>query len=555
MSRRLAEDIYAQRRKDILEMETPLFKYTTGGLFEIVAASPREYELTMSSLEFQRLFFQIARWSDTTPERVFYPEKDEYLWMKRYNHPMLTLESGTSIKNRDLIIFSISNELEYIRVLQMMKLSNIELRSSKRSDTWPIIIAEGMPVTANPIPLAPFMDAFVIGETEPSVGPVLETIRNFGGQGASKKKILTEISKLPGIYVPSIHKIPGEVTNIMRQWADSDGLGMVSCMTSPKFAQGNHIQLEISRGCPYNCKFCLPGYVSLPYRECKFEDIESKIAEIPENRKLAIVGFAPHSHPEFRDIIKLAMKKHDVVIASRKAEDSCQQKERIVDMKASTLVLAPETGSDSLRKIIGKNLENADILRAIEKHSEVKQIRLYFMLGLPFETDDDRDDIINLIKEIRSRTDAQMNICINPFVPRPWTAFQWAAIAHPTKQRKWMERLRKKITRIRKARLIPGDPRRAHVQAIIARGDERMSKALEYKLTDIGWNTAFKNADIDISWVCEMIESDTRFLWDFINMGFGHTRLAREFQTSMSAHQSRMRAKERKTSLEEDTTE
>ncbi len=541
MSRKLAEEVYAERRNDILEKETPFFEYSTDGLFEIVAASPREYELAMSSLEFQRLFYQIACWSDTTPERVFFPEKDEYLWMKRYEHPMVTLESGTSIKNRDLVIFSISNELEYLRVLQMMELSEIEIRSSKRKEIWPIILATGMPVTANPIPLAPFMDAFVIGETEPSVGPVLETIRNIGGQGALKKKILLELSKLPGIYVPAIHKIPGEVTNIMRQWAGSDGLGMVSCMSSSKFALGDHILLEISRGCPYNCKFCLPGYVSLPYRECKFEDVENKIANLPDNPELAIVGFAPRSHPELHDILKIAMKKHNVMIGTRKAEDSCQIKERAMDLKSSTLVLAPEVGNDGFRKIIGKHLKNDDILKAVENHDEFKQIRLHFMIGLPFETDEDRDSILDLIREIRYRTDAQLNICVNPFVPRPWTAFQWSAIANPTKIRKWTEHLRKKISRIRKAKLIPGDARRAHVQAIIARGDERMSEALELKLTDIGWNTAFKNAGIDISWVFEMIDSEVHFPWDFINMGFGHTRLAREFQASMTANQNRLK--------------
>lgn len=549
MSRRPASSKYDAARLELLAKETccrPLS--TKGGIFEIVLASPQDYGLAMSSLRFQNFYRQLASWPETSCERAFYPSLEEYHWRSRYEHPAVTLETGKSIRRSDLLAFNVSDESEYIRILQMMKLSGMELRSEKRTDKWPLVLVSGIPVTANPLPLSIFMDAFVIGETESSIGPVLDTIKSLGAQGASKKKLLRRLATLPGIYVPSVHEIPGKVSTIMRQWAGSDGLGNVSCVTSPMCVYGDLMMAEVSRGCPLNCKFCQVGYVSLPYRECKLEDIEETLTSLERGSSVVLTGCSPKSHPEIKDIIRAA-EKHDlkVTLSSNKAEGTAQIEDLAIDLKERALVLAPETGTDSLRKIIGKKLTNERMLNSLERHLDdgKRSVRIYFMIGMPFETEMDRTAIVDFVAAVRRMTNKPIQVLVNPFVPKPWTAFQWSAMARPDHLRKWIDTLTSGLKKIKKVKVRVGDPREGHIQALLARGDRSVCDVLEERLTGKGWNTSFENAGIDIRWVFEELDPESSFDWDFLNMGFGHTRLSREYQASISAHQNRMKILEK----------
>ena len=163
------------------------------------------------------------------------------------------------------------------------------------------------------------------------------------------------------------------------------------------------------------------------------------------------------------------------------------------------------------------------------------------MIGLPFETEEDRESIIDFVKEVRNRTPLPMQISINPFIPKPWTAFQWSAMASPTDLREWIDWFEAEFSKMDKVNVRFGDPREAHVKALLARGDHRTSIVLEEKLSGVGWNTAFKKVDLNIRWVLEDIDTETSFEWSFLNMGFGHTRLAREYHASFSLNQNRLK--------------
>jgi radical SAM superfamily enzyme YgiQ (UPF0313 family) len=549
MSRRPASDKYDANRRALLERETihgPLSN--SGGIFEIVLASPREYRVAMSSLRFQNFFRQLASWPETTCERAFFPDLEEFHWRSRYGSPAVTLESGKSIRQSDLLAFAVTHEDDYIKLLQMMSISGMELRTANRTDKWPLVIVSGIPVTANPMPLSQFMDAFVIGETESSVGPVLDTIKSLGAQGASKNKLLRRLASLPGIYVPSVHEIPSRTNTIMRQWAGSDGMGSASCVTSPDYVHGDLVMAEISRGCPFNCKFCQAGYVSLPYRECKLEDIEDTMSRIPEGTSIVLTGCSPRSHPELKDIMKAAARHRlEVTFESNKVDGVDRLEATWGEQDDHTFILAPETGTDSLRKVIGKKISNEKMLASLTKHASdpLKKIHIYFMIGLPFETDLDREAIVEFVAAVRGISPLPITVTISAFVPKPCTAFQWSAMARPADLKKWMDEITPKLKKLRKIKVHCSDPREAHIQALLARGDRRVSAVLEERLRGAGWNTAFEKADIDIRWVFEDIDVDTPFDWDFLNMGFGHTRLSREYQSSLSAHQSRMKALEK----------
>ncbi len=555
MSRKPAAEYYDERRRRLIDNETCTHTVSRQGIFEIVLASPKGYSTTMSSIRYQSVFKQLASWPETCCERALYPEKDELHWRNRYAYPTVTLETGKSIKQCDLLVFTPSGEDDYLRILEMMKLSDIKLRAEDRTSKWPLIIAGGTSVTANPLPLSLFMDAFIIGETEPSIGPVLDTIKSLGAQGASKRKLLRRLATLPGMYIPSVHDIPGTVSSIMRQWAGSDGMGITSFIHSPDCINSDITILEISRGCPFNCKFCQTGYVSLPYRECKLEELESVIENLPDIKKLVLLGSSPRSHPDLRNIIKAAKKRNlEVMLCSHKYEDQNHSKELLQDFNEKSIVLSPETGTDSLRRVIGKKLKNEQFYKSVEKHSDatLTSIKIYFMIGLPFETEADRESIIDFVKEVRNRTPLPMQISINPFIPKPWTAFQWSAMASPTDLREWIDWFEAEFSKMDKVNVRFGDPREAHIKALLARGDHRTSKVLEEKLSGVGWNTAFKKAGLNIRWVLEDIDTETSFEWSFLNMGFGHTRLAREYHASFSLNQNRLKDLE-KESEEEDS--
>ncbi|MCK5064349.1 MAG: radical SAM protein, partial [Candidatus Fermentibacteraceae bacterium] len=307
-------------------------------------------------------------------------------------------------------------------------------------------------------------------------------------------------------------------------------------------ARGETIMLEISRGCPYNCKFCQLGYVSLPYRECKLEDIEESIRNLPDINRLTILGSSLTSHPDLQKMIKTGEKKYSNVLL-----DSNGTEELSRSFSEKAFILSPEAGTDTLRKVIGKKLSNEMMFESVEKHSDkkVKRIIIYFMIGLPFEIDSDRKGILDFVSEVRKRTSLPIHVSVKPFIPKPWTAFQWSAMANPSDLRDWIKELEIGFKRLKKVSFKSEEPRETHVRALLARGDHRTSYALEERLSGVGWNTAFKRADISIRWVLEKLDTEIPFEWDFLNMGFGHTRLAREYHSSFTAHQNRIKAFEK----------
>ncbi len=508
-------------------------------------AFPNSYAVGMASLGYHRVLGQLSGWPGTICERAFLPEPDELLWRKRSGRPLVTLDGGRSIRSCDLLAFSISYEADYVNFLEMLRLSGIALRAADRTENWPLLMAGGLCVTANPMPLAPFLDVIVIGESEPTLGPVLDTIKSMGSQGAGKKRILGQLAKLPGIYVPSIHGSQSPRVSIMRQWASVEGIGAHSAITTPSGAFGEMVMLEVSRGCPFNCRFCLPGYAYLPYRECRAEDLTQILQSIPAGEKIGFVACSPDSHPSFREIIDLARSLgHEVSIGSQRAEQPSQLGE--VDLSGTTLTIAPETGSDGLRKVVGKSLRNESILQTVRDASKsVSRLRLYFIYGFPFETDEDRADIARLVREIRTITKLPVSVSINPFIPKPWTAFQWSAMATVENLRLWREEISKALREIPKVEVRFLGAREAHIQALLARGDHRVAEVLEHRLEGNGWPQAFQRAGIDMGWVFHNLKPGSQFEWDFINMGFGYTRLAREFSLAASASIARSKGPEK----------
>lgn len=540
MSRKSAGDRYEERRKALLSTEKSLAQGNSRGMFETVFAFPRPYNQAMAHLAFHRIHRQLSTWSDTICSRAFYPDLDEYNWRRRANAPAVTMDSGKPISQCDLLLFIIPGETDFLPALEMMEMSGITLRAAQRRDKWPLVFATGLSVTANPMPLMPFFDAFLVGESEPILGPVLDTIKSMGRCAASKDTILQQVADLPGMFVPRVHGVSPRF-GIMRQWASTESVGALTGTISARSVIPDTWIVEIARGCPFNCRFCMPGYLYLPYREQHLEELEETIRSIPRNERVVLTACTPSGHFQLKEITDFAISCGLDAHASSHRRDTPEMVEEIPSTyDVETLLMAPETGSDSLRRVLGKGRTNKDyrnILMNIDPR--VKRVRINFQVGFPFETDEDREENLKFVEMVLGLTKLPVTLRIDPFIPRPWTAFQWSPMLNPTRLRILIDQFRKGAEQLGITDILGISPRDAHIYALLSRGDRKTAAALEARLTGVGWNTAFEKAGIDINWVLEQIEVGSPFGWDFLNMGFGYTRLAREYQAAAALNEER----------------
>ncbi|MCK5841432.1 MAG: hypothetical protein KAH31_04645 [Candidatus Sabulitectum sp.] len=540
MSRKSAGNKYDERRCQLLAAERRLSSGNSIGVFETLVAFPREYAEAMGHLAFHRLYKQLSTWPDTICARAFLPAKDEYNWRKRQRKPVETLDTGKSIKDSDLLIFLMPSETDWFPALQMMELSEIAFRNDKREHKWPILIATGLSVTANPIPLSSFFDAFIIGETEPTLGPVLDIIKSLGSRRRPKSEILAGLAKLPGLYVPTIHGANPKYS-IMRQWASSESIGALTNTISARTILPDTYILEIARGCPFNCRFCMAGYLLLPYREQRAEDLETKMSKLSEGTSLVYAACSPADHDELTELMCIAEKnKLNARISSNMKESPELSQELTTILNAETLVLVPETGSESLRKVIGKFRTNESYFKIVREISPVMEsIQVCVQLGVPFERESDRVAIVDFVKTVISLTELPVSVRIDQFIPRPWTAFQWTAMANLRDVREHLVELRENLAQLGVEKITGFDPRATHIHALLIRGTRAVGRALEIKLEGVGWNTAFDRAGLDMNCVFKEKSQSDKLPWEFLNMGFGYTRLAREYQMALAAEEER----------------
>lgn len=545
MSRKSAGDKYDERRCELLASERRLSSGNSVGVFETLVAFPREYAQAMGHLAFHRLYKQLSTWPDTVCARAFLPEKDEYNWRKRQGKPVEALDTGKSIKDSDLLVFLMPSEIDWFPALQMMELSDITFRSNQREHKWPILLATGLSVTANPIPMSGFFDAFIIGETEPTLGPVLDIIKSLGSRRRPKSEILAGLAMLPGLYVPSIHGVDPKYS-IMRQWASSDSVGALTDTISAHTIMPDTYILEIARGCPFNCRFCMTGYLLLPYREQRAEDLEAKIKKIPGETTLVYAACTPDSHDELQELMDIATRGNlEARISSHMKESPELAEELPKILDAETLVLVPETGSETLRRVIGKFRSNEFYYKLVkEADSDQKQIQINMQLGIPFENAEDRAGNTDFVKTIIGLTKLPVSVRIDQFIPKPWTAFQWSGMANLREVREHRVELIESLFQIGVKEITGFDPRESHIHALLICGNQDVGIALEKKLDGVGWNTAFDHAGIDMNTVFEGNDQSKKLPWEFLNMGFGYTRLAREYQMAVAAAEERTEKKE-----------
>ena len=490
-----------------------------GGRLPIALVYPNSYYLGMSNLGVHALYKLLNSYAKIIAERAFWEADDG-------QSPPLSLESQRPLSDFAVIAFSISYELDYFNVTRILKASGIPLYAADRDQRYPLLIAGGPCIMANPMPLSPFFDCLCIGEAEPIVPAILPVINE--GIGGKRSELLKSLGSLPGVYVPQHY----EVKPVVRQWAKNlDEFPVASVILTQDTELGDLYLIEVERGCNWGCRFCL---VNKAFHPMRYRSLDSLIAQAEEGLKhrnrLGLVGAAVSDHPQLEELmLKLIDMGAELSISSlRMAPLSGVVLRELARGGARTVTLAPEAGSQRLRQVIKKSISQDDILKAIEMVAEqgIKQVKLYFMIGLPSETDQDIEEIIDLSLDCKHLLDSRqpggrLTLNISPFVPKAGTPFQWLPMTRPAILNRRLSRLKHSLMP-RGIKVKGESPAWSQVQGVLSRGDARLAKVLANieELSLSGWRRAAAKHDIDIDFYAhQRWDIRQKLPWDIIDTG------------------------------------
>ncbi len=512
-----------------------------GGKISFCLVYPNTYHVGMSNLGFQGLYGLLNRREDVVCERAFLPDDADIAEYRRTATPVFSLENKRPLTSFDIVAFSLSFENDYPNIFRIFSLSKIPFRTDSRGDYHPLIIAGGVAVSFNPEPVAPALDLVFIGEAEEAVGEFIELYKQAGDKDGVRRKAL----QLEGVYVPSEYEITYLVDGAISRRTAKEGapsyirkltvkdLSIAPLNTSvitPETEFSDMYLVEIMRGCPWNCRFCLVGNFFGPLRKKGVPQVREEIAEGKKvAEKIGIIGPSISDYPNIGEI--LCIEGVQFSITSLRA--SGRSAELIGLLKGHKSVsIAPEAGTDRLRRVINKQVTEQDIITTAGLLFDcgIETLRLYFMIGLPTETEEDIEGIIDLAGKVRAlNKKTGIVLSVSTFVPKPFTPFQW----HP------MERLdcaKKKIRQIKKSleprgiKVFHDVPKYAHMQGLFSLGDRRIFPVIERMVETDDWRMACAEAGIDPDfYVFRKKLFDENLPWDFIDIGVPKKKIWEEY--------------------------
>ena len=527
--------------KNRLEAETGDLLTRRGAALRICLFYPNYYRVGMSNLGFQAVHALLNATPDILCERAFLPDPDERREYEQSRTPLLSLESRQPVAGFDIIAFSISFESDYLHLPALFRLAGLSPLSSVRSGTEPLIMAGGAALFLNPEPVADFIDVICLGEAEVLL-PALTAMFTSGAN--SRSQLLAALATLPGIYTPSLGRKP-----VARQYLrDLDSFPTATTIATPETEFADLHLLELSRGCPRGCRFCAAGYIYLPYRQRSLENIKQEADRaIAAGRKIGLVAAAVG---DYRGIGELC--RHIVARGGRFSVSSLRidgLDEKMIDLLVAsghkTATLAPEGGSQRLRDLIKKGISEEQILAACERliAKDILNLKLYFIIGLPTETDDDIAQLLALVEKIRELVVArakanqrlgEITISINPFIPKPFTPFQWCGMLPQKLLEKRLDLLKKGVRRLANVSLQAESLKEALLQALLSRGDRSLSVFI-LKADETGsWRKAAKELGLDAEGeATRAIPLEAELPWGFIE-GTSLELLKREYRQAFN---------------------
>lgn len=564
--RRGGSDPY-QDRVSLLQREVGAITKPHGGRLRVALAFPNTYFVGMSNLGLQTVYSLFNSDERVVCERVFLPAGAQGAGRTAAREPLVTLETGTPVRNFDIFAFSVSFEWDYVNVVTMLRLAGMEPRAASRTRHDPLVVVGGAVTFVNPEPLAPFADLIAAGEGELLVPSIIEAIEESGT--SDRAALLHQLATRRGCYVPSLYDVtydgPGRVAAItpIAGSGAPDVVRKASVKSTdrldPPFTRvftpdtefGSRLLIEVVRGCANLCRFCWAGYNYLPVRPFPTDRIlEIAEAARPHASRVGLVSIALCDHPDIVTILeRLLGMGYGISPASLRLDDLTEPIVRLLrESGERSITIAPETGSDRLRRVINKTVTNEQILDRAELifRMGIENLKLYYMIGLPSETDEDLVAIRDVTLAIRDRmqkhagnrgTMGRLVASVNPLVPKPGTTYQWLPMTRAAIIEEKSKRLRALVAGVDNVYFNIKSERHSFYQGLLSLGDRRVADVIERVQQNGGnWRAAVADSGLDADAYLYRDRTADAFLpWQIIDGGLKTEFFKTEFDKGTRA--------------------
>ena len=554
-------------RKDLIDRLQELYKDEDSRVTvnphagqKVAIVYPNTYFVGMSNLGLHIIYEEINLRNDSVCERIFLPEKKELEAYDKTKTPLMSVETQRPMHQFDVVAFDVTFEMDYFHIPLMLRHGRVPIMGKDRTEFDPIVIAGGPCATFNPEPFADFIDAFIIGEGEGIVSRVLDIIRDGKMEGLDRHAILRQLANISGVYVPSLyvpiysddgefkgyHIAEGAPKTIKRHFEMLTSGGETVVATNYTEFGAMYI-IEVARGCGRHCRFCMAGYCFRVPRVRPLEILKEGVDRAEKlGKKVGLMGAAISDYPEVDELVTYIRSKDMRYSCASLRADSLTQAvvDGLADSGQKTITIAPETGSERLRRVINKGISEEHLQNAatLSAKSGIQHMRLYIMIGLPTETDEDIEAIVGLAERTQAHMaevgcKGSLTLSINPFIPKPFTPFQWMAMDNQKTVEKKLQYIKKALQKNRRIEVLVESPKEAYIQGVLARGDRRLGAVLAACAADRGsksFKSKMKAAGLDMDDMNYRERSFDEFLpWSHLDMGMDDGYLEMEWKRSV----------------------
>lgn len=554
-------------RKDLIDRLQELYKDEDSRVTvnphagqKVAIVYPNTYFVGMSNLGLHIIYEEINLRNDSVCERIFLPEKKELEAYDKTKTPLMSVETQRPMHQFDVVAFDVTFEMDYFHIPLMLRHGRVPIMGKDRTEFDPIVIAGGPCATFNPEPFADFIDAFIIGEGEGIVSRVLDIIRDGKMEGLDRHAILRQLADVSGVYVPSlyvpIYNEDGEfkgydiaegVPKTIKRHFEMLTSGGETVVATNYTEFGAMYIIEVARGCGRHCRFCMAGYCFRVPRVRPLDILKEGVERAEKlGKKVGLMGAAISDYPEVDELVNYIRAKDMRYSCASLRADSLTQAvvDGLADSGQKTITIAPETGSERLRRVINKGISEEHLQNAatLSAKSGIQHMRLYIMIGLPTETDEDIEAIVGLAERTQAHMEkvgckGRLTLSINPFIPKPFTPFQWMAMDNQKVVEKKLQYIKKALQKNRRIEVLVESPKEAYIQGVLARGDRRLGAVIAACAADRGsksFKSEMKAAGLDMDNMNYRERSFDEFLpWSHLDMGMQEGYLEMEWQRSL----------------------